>query len=60
MKDRLGKAKLWNNQFQNKTQNLFTRFVRQPYTGLPDMLEDFRQPWKEFEQRKQDFSLKEL
>lgn len=40
MKDRLGKAVWWNRPLANKTQNAFVRAIRQPGSGLPDLLSD--------------------
>jgi len=48
MRDRLGFSKWINSPLRNPTQNIFTRFVRQPYTGLPDTLRDYREKFGEF------------
>jgi len=48
MKDRLGFGAWINSPTRNPTQNLFTRFVKQPYTGLPDTLRDIREKFDEF------------
>lgn len=48
MKDKLGAASWWNRFPTNPTQSIFTRFVRQPHTGLPDRLKDYREKFDEF------------
>ena len=45
MRDRLGKAKMWNLPLRNPTQSTYVRFVRQPQAGLPDMLADYKRGW---------------
>lgn len=60
MKDRLGTAEWINKPLRNPTQNVFTRFVRQPYTGLSDRLEDSRKAWKRFEDLANDNRLEEM
>jgi hypothetical protein len=48
VKDRLGKAAFWNAPLRNPTQNMFTRFVRQPGSGLPDTLKEYRDKFGDF------------
>jgi hypothetical protein len=48
MKDRIG-SHAWVNRFpRNPTQTMFKRFVKQPQSGLPDMLADSKKSWNEF------------
>ena len=48
MKDRIGNSRWWNQPIKNPTQNVFTRFVRMPGAGLPDMLADSRKKFEAF------------
>ena len=45
MRDRLGKAKMWNLPLRNPTQNIYRRFVRTPQAGLEDRLADYKRGW---------------
>ena len=48
MRDYLGKSRWDNLPIKNITQNIFTRFVRQPQAGLPDLLKDTRDKFEDF------------
>ena len=48
MRDRLGTSAFWNRPLANPTQNIFTRFVRQPQAGLQDKLKDYRDKFDKF------------
>ena len=48
MRDRLG-THAWVNRFPNNpTQTMFKRFIRQPASGLPDLLKDTRDKFSDF------------
>ena len=51
MKDRLGTSSFWNSPIRNSTQNLFTRFVKQPGSDMADRLRDYREKFDEFGKR---------
>lgn len=48
MKDLIGAHVWWNRPLANPTQNIFVRFVRQPGSGLPDTLKDYRDKFENF------------
>ena len=48
MRDRLGQSAWWNRPLANPTQNQFVRFVKQPGSGLPDTLKEYRDQFDDF------------
>jgi hypothetical protein len=48
MRDRLGFSKWVNAPVRNPTQNKFSRFVKQPGSGLPDTLKEYRTKFDDF------------
>jgi hypothetical protein len=48
MRDLLGTSAWWNAPLRNPTQNIFTRFVKQPQAELADALKEYRDKFSEF------------
>jgi len=48
MRDRLRQSAWWNRPLANPTQNQFIRFIKQPGSGLPDTLKEYRDKFEDF------------